>query len=150
MAILLLQWLQLSETEPSQTALDFQEATGKTTAKPSELPGPLSFALIVPNWDNGQGCRFLETLQSIPRFVAAKLSLTPLQHRYISFADVTSVSWLSQKMSDAFSVGDNNIQLQQAFQAVGPSVLFILQNKPGREKWPVDVSVLRELEDAWK
>ena len=91
--------------------------------------GPLSFAVIVPEWVDPP-TPALETMKG-SRFLRADFVVPAMKHRY--------------------RIGLQHLydEASEPFDAVHDSHLFILQNDLGAERWPATPAVVQRLRDAW-
>lgn len=210
MATRLLNWLKRSEEEMSQGNMSQNQNTRSESqsrlpltsvfppASPRILssfssPGPLTFVVIVPDWDNGSaGCQYLNLLIKETRtsgHLSAVIHAKAFEHQYTSYQTcVTSMKEIPRnngneqipKMTctEAFICSSTNhvchgcskdhasvnrykkstvnqdqcdvINRGTSFDSVSPSLMVILQNAKGKEKWPVTSDLIERLLRGWK
>ncbi|KAF8820949.1 hypothetical protein IE077_002628 [Cardiosporidium cionae] len=96
-----------------------------------EASGPLSFAIVVPDWDNAE-CLYLEKLLSNEFFQDTFVAL-PKKHFFIS------------------GVFDGELSRQTTLKLIpkSPNRFILLQNEIARSKWPCSAEKMLKLRKAW-
>lgn len=162
--------------EPLRHDLDVGREQSSQNNLCSTFPGPLTFIIFVPNWNNGSGCVFLDLLltrsdqlgylsgyievgqfehqysghQTCQGLVMEELSLDSSQIRQCRMGDHSSDDGKSHHCSTTELIRDVESIKAASFDSICSSFMIILQNNGGRTKWPISKEFFDEVRTAWK
>ena len=93
---------------------------------------PLSFAVIVPNW-NDPPANYIKTLENSP-FIRFKVVIPSRQHKYI----LGSQQFISATEESRY------------FSSVHDTLFYLLQNNEGAKKWPFSADICSNIQKSFQ